>query len=378
MRRRVAGRTLHPVAPPGIEAAHLLRDNVAMHPLRPGLRLGLPLCALLLLTSGCAGDKGSAVEPRSAEPAEQPAQGEPAPGEFPQQGPGDGPDRPVNAGPNASESCLRPARAAGPVVTVTGAIAAPAKFARGPEGRFLVLAVDQRLDTLEPNRVLEVYGVVAVEEDRFELQFAAPEGAFWLCAVGPAQLGGIEYFSHMGCSSRPLRGRELAAGSAPPQQIEVRRGLQHLGLIGLSQFDTRVRDGERVRRTVSGQIEAGEAAPSGYFIAAAAADVLAGSDVAEDPRVVGAVASGQEFKLTYLAEPGEPLWICVIALPPLGKTAYEVDSLAGAGCERVQFPSGSEPMELNGVRHRLDTGKPVPLTPHEREHYTMLQRCFLD
>ena len=35
-------------------------------------------------------------------------------------------------------------------------------------------------------------------------------------------------------------------------------------------------------------------------------------------------------------------------------------------------------MELTGVRHRLDTGKPVPLTPHEREHYTMLQRCFLE
>ncbi len=242
----------------------------------------------------------------------------------------------------------------------------------------MVLAINQRLDSLDPNRVLDVHGVVAVEESRFELQFAAPEASFWLCAVGPASLGGVEYFSHMGCTARPVRASELAGGSAPPQQIELRRGRQHLGLIGLSQFDTRVRDGARVRRTISGQIEAGAATPLGYFIAAAAADVLAGPDVAEDPRVVGAVAAGQEFTLSYLAVPGEPLWICAIALPPIGKTADEVDSLAGASCERVQFPSGSEPTTLQGVRHRLDTGQPVPLTPHEREHYTMLQRCFLD
>jgi hypothetical protein len=241
-----------------------------------------------------------------------------------------------------------------------------------------VLAVDQRVDTLDPNRVLEVYGVAAVDEPRFELQFTPPEGSFWLCAVGPAALGGVEYFSHLGCTKRPLQSEEFAAGSAPPQQIELRRGRQHLGLIGLSQFDLRVRDGQRVRRTITGQIESEGAAPSSHFIAAAAADVLAGSDVAEDPRVVGAVRAGQEFTLSYLAVPGEPLWICAIALPPDGKTAYEVDSLAGAGCARIQFPSGGEPMELTGVRHRLDTGQPVPLTPHEREHYTMLQRCFLE
>ena len=349
-----------------------------MHRLRPALRAALPLCALVLSSAACSEKATSEAEPPPEQRATRPAHAEPAPGEFPQQGPGDGPDRPVNAGPNASESCLQPASADGPAVTVSGVIEAPAQLPRGPEGRFLVLAVDQRVDTLEPNRVLKVYGVVAVEEASFELQIAAPEGSFWLCAVGPAHLGGVEYFSHMGCTAHPLRASDLASGSAPTQQIELRRGLEHLGLIGLSHFDTRLRDGERVRRTISGQIEAAADAAAGYFIAAAAVDVLGGADVAEDPRVVGAVAAGQEFQLSYLAEPGEPLWICAIALPPPGKTAYEVDILAGAGCERVQFPSGSEPTSLTGVRHRLDTGKPVPLTPHEREHYTMLQRCFLN
>ena len=305
-------------------------------------------------------------------------QAEPPPGEYPQRGPEDGPDRPVNAGPNASESCVRPGSGEGSKVTVSGVIQEPPGFPRGRDGRFLVFAMDQRADTLAPNRIIEVYGVVAVDEPRFDLEFVPPDGSVWLCAVGPAALGGVEYFSHLGCASRPLEAEEFTGAAAPPQKIELRRGRQHLGLIGLSQFDLRVRDGQRVRRTISGTIDSEGAASSSYFIAAAAADVLSGSDVAEDPRVVGAVRADQEFTLSYLAVPGEPLWICAIALPPDGKTAYDVDSLAGAGCERIQFPSGGEPMELTGVRHRLDTGKPVPLTPHEREHYTMLQRCFLE
>ena len=347
-----------------------------MYPSRPVQCLLLSVCALSLLSSGCGEKKGA--EPASeGDRARYPMEAEPAPGEFPQQGPEDGPNRPVNAGPNASESCVRPGRAKGPSVTVSGMIDIPGEFPRGTDGRFLVIAMDQRVDTLAANRVLEAYGVVAVDEPHFELSFPTPAEEVWLCAVGPASLGGVEYFSHMGCTSRPLQAQELKDGSPPPQQIELRRGLDHLGLIGLSQFDTRVRDGRRVRRTIRGKI-ASDGKPSSHFIAAAAADVLAGSDVAEDPRVVGAVRSGEEFQLSYLAVPGEQLWICAIALPPDGKTAYEVDSLAGAGCKRFQFPSGNEPLEIEDVLHRVDTGKPVPLTPHEREHYTMLQRCFLE
>ncbi len=346
--------------------------------LRLCLRLALLPCLLLLMPSGCADEKEDEAPPQLEERGPSPSEAEPAPGEYPQSGPEDGPDRPVNAGPNASESCVRPAKGQGPEWSVSGQIVAPEAFPRGTDGRFLVLAMDQRVDTLDANRILEVYGVVAVNEPRFEMKYAAPKGPVWLCAVGPAALGGVEYFSHMGCTAQPLRPGDFAEGSAPPQRIEMRRGLQHLGLIGLSLFDSRLRDGMRVRRTITGKVDTAGASPSSHFIAAAAADVLGGADVAEDPRVVGAVASGKPFRLSYLAAPGEPLWICAIALPPDGKTAYEVDSLAGAGCERVQFPSGTEPTELEGVIHRLDTGKPVPLTPHEREHYTMLQRCFLE
>ena len=349
-----------------------------MHPLRAVFGTSLLLLLLLPLTSGCS-DK-QLLEEASVSKVGSPVSehAEPAPGEYPQRGPEDGPDRPVNAGPNASESCVRPGRVEGPKVSVSGVIEAPSGLPRGSDGRFLVLAMDQRVDTLAPNRVLDVYGLVAVDEERFDLSFAAPDGPFWLCAVGPAALGGVEYFSTMGCTQSPLRPQDFADGSPPPQHITLHRGRGHLGLIGLSQFDTRLRAGSRVRRTLSGTIEIGGSRPSSHFIAAAAVNVLGGSDVAEDPRVVGAVASGQQFKLSYLAAPSEPLWLCAIALPPDGKTASEVDSLSGAGCARVQVPSGNEPITLDGIVHRLDSNQPVPLTPHEREHYTLLQRCFLD
>ena len=360
-----------------IEAPQVLGDNDGMLPFRSVQCVVLSISALWLLSSGCGEKKGADPSAPDGEPVRYPAEAEPAPGEFPKQGPGDGPDRPVNAGPNASESCVRRGSSEGPSVLVSGMIDVSGEFPRGTDGRFLVMAMDQRVDTLDANRVLEVYGVVAVDQPHFELSFPAPARDVWLCAVGPASLGGVEYFSHMGCATRPLLATELKDGSPPPQQIDLRRGLDHLGLVGLSQFDTRVRDGKRVRRTIRGKIET-DGAPSSHFIAAAAVNVLAGSDVAEDPRVVGAVRSGEEFQLSYLAVPGEQLWICAIALPPDGKTAYDVDSLAGAGCQRFQFPSGNEPLELDGVVHRVNSGKPVPLTPHEREHYTMLQRCFLE
>ncbi len=86
------------------------------------------------------------------------------------------------------------------------------------------MAMDQRVDTLDANRVLEVYGVVAVDEPRFELSFPTPTGEVWLCAVGPASLGGVEYFSHMGCTLRPLQSRELQDGSPPLSRSSYAEG----------------------------------------------------------------------------------------------------------------------------------------------------------
>lgn len=335
--------------------------------------------ALGLFGAACSASDSAAPhqESVSANAVASPRGAEPPSDVFPQQGPEDDPSRPVNAGPNASESCLRRVVGGGAAVQITGSIQAPAALPVGADGRFVVLALDQRLDSLEPNRVIQAFGAVASEQSEFELSFAAPQQPVWLCAVGPAELGGIAYFSHLGCSSAALDLSQAGTATPPTVQIELRRGERHLGLIGLSQFDERSGDGERLRRTLSGRIEAADGSQAPYFIAAAAADVLGGPDVAVDPRVVGAVGAGQNFRLSYLAPADEPLWFCAIALPPPGKTAFDVDSLAGAGCARYAFPAGSEGVQLEGLVHPIKSGEPVPLTPHEREHYTMLQRCFL-
>ncbi|HCP46152.1 MAG TPA: hypothetical protein DIU15_08930 [Deltaproteobacteria bacterium] len=293
---------------------------------------------------------------------------------WPDGGPGDGPDRPVNAGPNASESCILPIEGGTEDFQVTGVLSLPAGAAREGGGAYIVMAMDQRVDTLEPDRVLRVYGTTRTQGPNYKMSFKAPVEQLWICAVVPTDLAGIEYFGHFGCHPAQVKAGKLAVAT----DIVLKPGGQKLGLIGLDRFDDRPTQGKRVRRNISGRVKMAEKGPGGFFVAAAPIDVLSGQDVAEDPRVVTAIRADEEFSLSYLAAPGEPLWICAIALPPAGKTTQDVDTLSGAGCTLFPFPREGTAPALRDIEIQLDAGNSVPLTAHEKAHFAMLQACFMD
>jgi len=293
---------------------------------------------------------------------------------WPDGGPGDGPDRPVNAGPNASESCILPVDGGPHDFQVAGTLSLPADEGTRGSGSFIVMAMDQRLDSLEPDRVLRVYGTSVTEGPNYKLNFKAPVDAVWICAVAPTDLAGIEYYAHFGCHPAQVKAGQTSSTTTIP----LKTGAQKLGLIGLNRFDQRKTDGLRVRRHISGRVKLAAEGPLGFFVAAAPIDVLGGQDVAEDPRVVTAIRVDEDFSLSYLAAPGEPLWICAIALPPSGKTTQDVDELAGAGCKLFDFPREGNAPSIQGIEVELNTSNSVPLTAHEKTHFAMLQACFID
>jgi hypothetical protein len=260
-------------------------------------------------------------------------------------------------------------------VTTTGF---PAEKGKEPQD-YAVIATDRPISEWKSGTVVEVYGVTTGRDPEFSLSVKSDQSKLYLCAVWPASLDEFQSLRIASCTSKALGGGKGNTEKHGDLVLEPRPLPEVLLVIGGDRFRSGPPRAGLVRVDVSGKVEAAGVPAGSFLVAAASSPILDDQESEDDPRTVRITEADGEFSLSYLAPPGEKLYLCAMALPR-GEKLDRITSIEGQGCTHAIEPPAADKegvITIIGASIRVNAEK-MPLAPHEQDHLSLVGRCSGD
>jgi len=244
---------------------------------------------------------------------------------------------------------------------------------------YAVVATDRPISQWTSGAVVQVYGVTTGQDPEFSLSVKSDQRKLHLCAVWPASLDEFQSLRIASCTSKALDGGKGNAEKHGDIVFEPKPLPEVLLVIGGDRFRSGPPREGLVRVQVSGKVEAVGVPAGSFLVAAASTPILDEQESEDDPRTVRITGADGKFALSYLAPPGEKLYLCAMALPR-GQELGKISSIEGQGCTQAIEPPPADTegvVNINGVAIRVNAEK-MPLAPHEQDHLSLVGRCSGD
>jgi hypothetical protein len=196
----------------------------------------------------------------------------------------------------------------------------------------------------------------------------------FVCAIRSTDFQEFTYVHVGGClPTAHMAGKNADGLVIPMAQLETT-----LELIGFSAVVPQALWPGTEARKLSGQITSTGNDFGGALVAVGAIPLMEETDTEANPGALALTNASGRFEVNFLAQPGDPIFLCGLSLPRNRSTIATAKSLNGVGCKKIERPKGAGDSQVvvNNIALQLDASKAYPMTDHEREHYSFLAECL--
>ena len=294
------------------------------------------------------------------------------PGEFDPEG------LPGEHGPRSQPVCIKPAPAKCQTpakIGVTVSVSTPPKLtqAKGRSVTLLMLTTEPISDW-KKSLAANIHAFHFSEDSTIKTEMAVcANQKLHLCAIRTTDYQEFGYAHVGGCVAGPSSADQLSK----PLAISMRQLETTFELIGLSALVPQSAWPGTEQRIVNGTIQSTHPNFGGALVAVGTIPLVDQPDAEANPSALAITDTAGRFKVSFLAKPSDPIFVCGLSFPKDFKQLPSMEKLDGAACIELKRPQGaSTPVSFKQSNVSLNSAKTYPLTAHEREHYSFLGECL--